>query len=95
MNVESYDLDSLRRLVRSLQSENESLKEKLRENAIPFEEVDVFAAPSQAPDEHDPDQSQRAEPIAVTDLVARRFFSRFWCSSLRCPAPAALRASKN
>jgi len=32
MNIEAYNLDSLRKLVRALQRENESLKELLTEN---------------------------------------------------------------
>ena len=37
MNIEAYDAESLRRLVRSLQQENSALKEKLNRIGIPFE----------------------------------------------------------
>jgi hypothetical protein len=37
MNIEAYNLDSLRKLVRTLQSENQRLKEKLKEAGIPQE----------------------------------------------------------
>ena len=35
MNIEEYDLDSLRKLVRKLQAENRSLRELLSEKQIP------------------------------------------------------------
>ena len=78
MKVEAYDLDSLRKLVRSLQAENRSLRELLAENRIPVEASDVFSSATQVPDEHDPDQTSLIEPFAVTDEVANRFYSMFW-----------------
>ena len=36
MNIEAYNLDSLRRLVRSLQDENKRLKEQLDKANIPY-----------------------------------------------------------
>ena len=35
MNIEAYDLDSLRKLIRELQAENRSLRELLSEKRIP------------------------------------------------------------
>ena len=42
MNIEAYDLDSLRGLVRSLQKENFILKEKLKKANIPFDDENPF-----------------------------------------------------
>ena len=78
MNVEAYDLDTLRKLVRDLQAENKSLKERLAENHIPFESDDVFESVNRAPDDYDPDQASLIEPIIVTDDIARRFYGMFW-----------------
>ena len=78
MNIEAYDLDTLRKLVRDLQAENRSLKEHLTENQIPFESDDVFGRGNQIPDEYDPDQASLIEPISVTDDIARRFYGMFW-----------------
>jgi len=78
MNIEAYNLDSLRKLVRELQRENDTLKELLAENRIPYESEDVFQHIVQMPDEHDPDQSSLIEDFSITDDVANRFFSLFW-----------------
>ena len=51
VNVEAYDLDTLRKLVRDLQAENKSLKELLAENHISFEPDNVFDTSNRAPDE--------------------------------------------
>jgi hypothetical protein len=42
MNIEAYNLDSLRKLVRNLQSENQKLKEQLKEAGIPFDSENIF-----------------------------------------------------
>jgi hypothetical protein len=42
MNIEAYNLDSLRKLVRTLQSENQRLKENLKEAGIPFDVENAF-----------------------------------------------------
>ena len=73
MNIEAYNLDSLRKLVRELQRENDTLKELLAENRIPYESEDVFQHIVQMPDEHDPDQSSLIEDFSITDDVANRF----------------------
>ena len=43
MNIEAYNLDSLRTLVRKLQKENETLKRKLLDADIPYEDSNVFS----------------------------------------------------
>ena len=42
MNIEAYNLDSLRKLVRSLQEENRRLKAQLDKENIAYESFDVF-----------------------------------------------------
>ena len=37
MNIEAYDLDSLRKIVRILQKENTALKSKLKKAGIAFD----------------------------------------------------------
>lgn len=43
MQLESHDLNSLRKLVRNLQDENERLKELLKSNNVQYDSEDVFA----------------------------------------------------
>lgn len=42
MNIEAYDADSLRKMVRLLEYENKILKDKLKEAGIYYEEVNPF-----------------------------------------------------
>ena len=42
MNIEAYDLDSLRKIVRSPQNENRRLKELLDKADIAYESENVF-----------------------------------------------------
>ena len=42
MNVEAYDADSLRKMVRILEYENRLLKEKLKNAHIPYEASNPF-----------------------------------------------------
>lgn len=78
MNIEAYDLDSLRKLVRELQAENKALRGLLAERHISFEESDIFQHDASVPDEFDPDQSTRIIPFSVTDDIVRRFYGMFW-----------------
>jgi predicted HTH domain antitoxin len=41
VNIEAYDAESLRRLVRLLEYENRVLKEKLKKENIPYDEIDL------------------------------------------------------
>lgn len=77
MNINAYDLDSLRSLVRQLQAENKTLRELLVEKHIPVDESSVFQS-EVTPDEYDPDQASRIIPFEVTDELARRFYGLFW-----------------
>ena len=77
MNINAYDLDSLRSLVRQLQAENKNLRELLAEKHIPVDERSAFQS-EVTPDEYDPDQASRIIPFEVTDDLARRFYGLFW-----------------
>ena len=78
MNIDAYNLDSLRGLVRQLQAENNYLRDLLREKHIPAEEGSAFQDPFDHADDYDPDQSSRILPFQVTDNVIRGFFGMFW-----------------
>ena len=79
MNIEAYDTESLRRLVRKLQYENSVLKEKLNKSGIPFEKTHIFEDRIENNAEYDPDQAGRIiNPDYINDDMARRFFSMFW-----------------
>ena len=79
MNLEAYDLDSLRGLVRDLQRENRLLKEELRKAGIPFGKVDIFDYSEDDGEEYDPDQGGRIiHPKRITEEMAKRFYSMFW-----------------
>ena len=78
MNMEAYNLDSLRRLVRSLQDENKRLKEQLDKANIPYDTENVFAAKIENIQEYDPDQGGRILNQFITRELANRYFSMFW-----------------
>ena len=78
MNIEAYNLDSLRTLVRKLQKENETLKRKLLDADIPYEDSNVFSNISDNKD-FDPDQGGRIiHPKYISADMAKRFYSMFW-----------------
>lgn len=55
MNIEAYDKDSLRKIVRMLERENKSLKEKLDKANIPYESINPFEENLEKAEAHDPD----------------------------------------
>ena len=59
MNIEAFNTDTLRKLVRNLQDENKKLREKLDEANIPYEEINLFEQPIDKSAEYDPDQGGR------------------------------------
>ena len=66
MNIEAYDLDSLRKLVRELQAENRSLRELLSEKRIPCDINSAFQSDAQAPEMRgDPHTTISARFISV------------------------------
>ena len=79
MNIEAYDKDSLRKIVRMLERENKSLKEKLDKANIPYESINPFEENLEKAEAHDPDQGARIiNPPFITEKMAVRFFSMFW-----------------
>ena len=58
MNIEAYNLDSLRKIVRRLFSENRRLKQQLKDANIPFESEDPFSESIEQTGEYDPDQGK-------------------------------------
>lgn len=79
MNIEAYDAESLRKLVRLLEYENRLLKEKLKKENIPYDEVNPFEETIDNVEEYDPDQGERINnPPFITEEMAKRFFSMFW-----------------
>ncbi|MBR4779741.1 MAG: DEAD/DEAH box helicase family protein [Lachnospiraceae bacterium] len=79
MNIEGYNLESLRKLVRSLQKENEDLKGILKNAGIPYQESSCFDQSFIECEEYDPDQGGRVNmPREITDQMANYFFSVFW-----------------
>ena len=79
MNIEAYDLESLRKIVRTLQKENNELKELLRIANIPFSESDYFEDKYEEKESFDEDQGDRIIcPKNITDDMAKLFFSMFW-----------------
>ncbi|MDO4276183.1 MAG: DEAD/DEAH box helicase family protein [Eubacteriales bacterium] len=78
MNIEAYNLDSLRKVVRKLQAENCRLKKQLEAANIPFETENVFGDKTENMEEYDPDQGGRIIGKCITKDMARWFFSMFW-----------------
>ena len=79
MNIEAYDVESLMKLVRLLEYENRLLKEKMKKENIPYDEVNPFEETIYNVEEYDPDQGERINnPPFITEDMARRFFSMFW-----------------
>jgi len=77
MRIDEHNLDSLRRIIRDLQQENESLKALLKQNQIPFEDQEILEE-QPIPDEYDEDQGARILPIRPTEDMAKEFYSYFW-----------------
>ncbi len=79
VNIEAYDAESLRKLVRLLEYENKLLKDKLKKENIPYDEINPFEEAIDNVEEYDPDQGERIVNLPfVTEKMARRFFSMFW-----------------
>ena len=78
MNIEAYNLDSLRKLVRNLQDENKRLKELLDKADVAYESGNVFEEKIETIEEYDPDQGGRIQSKYITEELANRFFAMFW-----------------
>ena len=78
MNIEAYDADSLRKMVRLLEYENKILKDKLKKAGISYEEVNPFEEKIESAEEYDLDQGSRiVNPPYITEKMAIRFFLCF------------------
>ena len=78
MNIEAYDLDSLRKIIRGLQEENKSLKAQLRQVGAAYNEQDYFSDRIEEYEEYDPDQGARIYRPFITREHAQAFFKMFW-----------------
>ncbi len=79
MKIDAYDTESLRKIVRSLQTENMELKAMLKKAKVPYVENNCFVETIEGLDDYDPDQGGRIiNPETITDDMAKRFFSMFW-----------------
>ena len=77
MRIDEHNLDSLRKFIRELQQENNTLKALLSEHNIPYEERNVLEE-NPVPDEYDEDQGARILPFDHTKENAKVFYSYFW-----------------
>lgn len=78
MNIEAYNLDSLRKLVRNLQKENKELRLLLDKAEIPYTNSEVFVEiPSEA-EEYELDQGARIADQYINEYLVQKFFSMFW-----------------
>lgn len=77
MRPNEHDLNSLRKIVRKLQDENESLKKILAENGIAYDKTNIVDAVD-IPDEYDEDQGGRIIPLNPNLDMAKEFYSYFW-----------------
>ena len=74
MNIEAYDIDSLRKLVRSLQNENTVLKAQLQKANIPYEDYSHFEEKIENLENYDPDQGERIinpENITISEVAKK------------------------
>ena len=79
LNIEAYDAESLRKLVRLLEYENRILKDKLKKENIPYDEVNPFEETINNVEKYDPDQGERiVAPPYINDKMAKYFFYMFW-----------------
>lgn len=78
MNIEAYNLDSLRKLVRSLQEENRRLKIQLEKANIAYESANAFEEKIENIEEYDPDEGGRIQSKYITEEFANKYFAMFW-----------------
>lgn len=78
MNIEAYNLDTLRKIVRSLQKENEVLKGQLKKAGIPYESYDPFEEKIEDIEDYDLDQGGRIMGQYITEDMVKKYFSMFW-----------------
>ena len=71
MNIEAYNLDSLRKLVRDLQKENRKLKNQLDKANIAYDSESIFDETIESAVEYDPDQGERIIGKYITEELAK------------------------
>jgi len=76
MNLEEYNADTLRQLVRDLQEENNELRRQLREKKIPTAGNHIFQA-CRNEELYDPDQGSRIVHPWITEKMVQYFYSVF------------------
>ena len=69
MNVEAYDADSLRKIVRILESENRLLKDKLKKANIPYDEINPFEEKIESAETYDLDQGEQIGRASCRERV--------------------------
>ena len=77
MRIDEHNLDSLRKIIRDLQEENDYLKNLLEQHQLPYEKKNVLEE-QPVPDDYDEDQGARILPINPTEKMANEFFGYFW-----------------
>ncbi len=76
MNIEAYDADSLRKMVRLLEYENKILKDKLKKAGISYEEVNPFEEKIESAEEYDLDQGNRiVNPPYITESGCKKIIA--------------------
>ena len=85
MNIEAYDLDSLRKIVRTLQKENEALRSQLKKADIAFDAPNPFDKTIESINEYDPDQGERIHGRYITEDLAKRYFACFGVEKMFMP----------
>ena len=73
MNIEAYNLDSLRKLVRALQAENKELRELLEKAEIPYSNSEVFVDTPVRKEEFDLDQGEESRSSLLTRSLRSAF----------------------
>lgn len=69
MHIQAHDNESLRKLVRLLEQENRILKEKLKRENIPFDDVNLFEEVIENEEEYDSDQGGRINSPGLDVLM--------------------------
>lgn len=77
MRIDEHNLDSLRRVIRDLQQENENLKVLLDRHQIAYEQKSILEE-QPVLDVYDEDQGARILPLGPTEEMANEFFGYFW-----------------
>lgn len=78
MNIEAYNLDTLRKIIRKLLHENLRLKKRLKEADIAFDSDEIFEDRVETREEYDEDQGSRIIRPYITEEMVRRYFTMFW-----------------